>query len=189
MKLLGAGTALFAERGFADTSVREIVEWAGVTKPVLYYHFERKEGIFRTILNTAAEQQEAMLSTVLERSGSVLDRLICLYRFVYRGMRENQALFKLIHNLMFGPPQGAPSYDLEQYQHRMVNAIKTIYLGGVAKGEVKNTDPNEVAFLVLGLIGFCFHLDQANPELVDPERPERLLHLAFWGIHNQNIAE
>lgn len=188
-RLLKAGIALFAEKGYADTSVREIVEWAGVTKPVLYYYFESKEGIFRAILDRAAEQQETMLSTVLETQGSVLDRLIHLYRHIHRGVRENPGLFKMIYNLMLGPPQGAPRYDLEQYHKRMVDAIKRIYLQGVAKGEVKTVDPGEVAFLVLGLIGFCFHLDHMRPESLDPERPERLLHLAFWGLVQQTTYD
>jgi len=181
-RLLRAGIALFAKRGYADTSVREIVDHAGVTKPVLYYYFESKEGIFRAILDWAAEQQEVVLSAVLERPGPVLDRFIHLYRHIYNGVRQDQAVFKMIHNLMFGPPQGAPPYDLEQYLQRLVDAIKAIYLEGLARGEVKETDPEEVAFLVLGLIAFCFHLDHANPESLDSERAERLLHLAFWGL-------
>jgi TetR/AcrR family transcriptional regulator len=188
-RLLRAGIALFAEKGYADTSVREIVARAGVTKPVLYYYFDNKEGIFRAILDWAVEQQEAMLSTVLERPGSVLDRLIHLYRHVYQGVKENQALFRMIHNLMFGLPQGAPQYDLEQYQQRMVDVIKAIYLEGLAKGEVKETNPDEVAFLVLGLIGFCFHLDNGHPALLNPERAERLLHLAFWGLVQKTTCD
>jgi AcrR family transcriptional regulator len=95
-RLLEAGVALFAKKGYADTSVREIVEGAGVTKPVLYYYFKSKEGIFRAILDRAAEQQETLLSNVLEGQGSVLDRVIHLYRHVHAGVRGNPALFKMI---------------------------------------------------------------------------------------------
>ena len=38
---------LFASRGFDATSVREIVEGAGVAKPTLYYYFQSKEGLAR----------------------------------------------------------------------------------------------------------------------------------------------
>ena len=41
---------LFAERGFDATSVREIAEAAGVTKPTLYYHFGSKQGLGEAIL-------------------------------------------------------------------------------------------------------------------------------------------
>ena len=41
---------LFAERGFDATSVREIAEASGVTKPTLYYHFGSKQGLGEAIL-------------------------------------------------------------------------------------------------------------------------------------------
>ncbi|MBN2125321.1 MAG: helix-turn-helix transcriptional regulator, partial [Deltaproteobacteria bacterium] len=54
LSLLMAGITLFAEKGYASTAVREIVAHAGVTKPVLYYYFQNKEGLFRAILDAAA---------------------------------------------------------------------------------------------------------------------------------------
>jgi len=120
-RLLEAGTALFAERGYNGTFIRKIVARAGVTKPVLYYYFKSKEGMFYTILDGAAEQQEVILAEALKAPGTVLDRLIFLYRRIYEGLIENQNLFKMIHNLAFGPRQGTPDYDIEQYHRRMVD--------------------------------------------------------------------
>jgi len=181
-RLLEAGTALFAERGYAGTFVRAIVARAGVTKPVLYYYFRSKEGMFYTILDGAAEQQEVILTEALKAPGTVLDRLIFLYRRIYEGLIENQNLFKMIHNLVFGPRQGAPDYDLEQYHRRMVDAIKTIYLEGLAQGEVKEADADQVAILVLSLLDFCLHMEYVHPESSGSERPESLLRLAFRGL-------
>jgi AcrR family transcriptional regulator len=47
--LLGAARELFASRGFADTSVDEIVSAAKVTKGALYHHFRNKEGLFAVV--------------------------------------------------------------------------------------------------------------------------------------------
>ena len=188
-RLLEAGTALFAERGYNGTFIRAIVARAGVTKPVLYYYFKSKEGMFYTILDGAAEQQEVILAEALEAPGMVLDRLIFLYRRIYEGLIENQNLFKMIHNLVFGPRQGAPDYDIEQYHRRMVDAIKTIYLEGLAQGEVKEADADQVAILVLSLLDFCLHLEYVHPESSDPERPESLLRLAFQGLGYTKISQ
>ena len=49
-RLMDSAVLLFTNRGYAATSVREIVEMAGVTKPALYYHFESKEGIYLAIV-------------------------------------------------------------------------------------------------------------------------------------------
>jgi AcrR family transcriptional regulator len=50
-RLLAAAIELFCEKGVHATSVREIVERAGVTKPVLYYYFKNKDGIFRSLIS------------------------------------------------------------------------------------------------------------------------------------------
>jgi TetR/AcrR family transcriptional regulator len=184
--LISAAVSLFAEKGYASTSVREIVASAGVTKPVLYYYFGNKEGLFRTILDWATEQQEIILRKVLGTHGTALQTMILLYRLIYQGVKENGNLFKLIHNLIFGPPQGAPPYDVEQYHRRMVDAVKAIYLRGLSKGELKEADPEEVAILLLGVTDLCFHLYHIQPETFDPAQPERLLKLAFRGLSEKN---
>ena len=188
-RLLEAGTDLFGERGYAGTFVREIVARAGVTKPVLYYYFKSKEGMFYTILDGAAEQQEVILVEALEVPGAVLDRIIYLYRRIYEGLIEHRNLFKMIYNLVFGPRQGAPDYDIDQYHRRMVDAIKTIYLEGLARGEVKEADADEVAILVLSLLDFCLHMEYVHLGSSDPERPERLLRLAFQGLGENIISD
>jgi hypothetical protein len=63
-----------------------------------------------------------------------------------------------------------------------VDAIKTIYLEGLARGEVKEADANEVAILVLSLLDFCLHIEYVHLGSSDPKRPERLLRLAFQGL-------
>ena len=186
--LLESAIALFAEKGYASTSVREIVERAGVTKPALYYYFESKEGMFRSILKWASEQLEIMLTEVLEAPGTALDRFLYFYRHLYRGIMKNRDLFKMMHNLTFGIPQGVPPYDFDQYQRSLMNTLKAIYMEGLAKNEVLEADPEEVALFILGLVDFCFHLDNVQPNTIDPDRPERFLRLAFRGLGNNVIS-
>lgn len=180
--ILEAGIDLFAEKGYAATSVREIVARAGVTKPVLYYYFTNKEGLFRAILDWTGEFQESILVRAFEHSGSLLERLIDLYRVIYRSIMDNQNLYRMIHNLFFGPPQGAPPYDIERFHRRMVHTVKTLYLRALENQEVEEADADDVAIMILGLTDICFHLDLLNPESTDPDRPERLLRLAFRGL-------
>ncbi len=181
-RLLETATELFAEKGYAGTSVREIVNRAGVSKPVLYYYFQSKEGLFYAILEWAADVQQEILNEIFTTSGTVLDRFIYFYRRVYEGVRQYQSLYKMIHGLLYGPPQGAPDYDFPKYQRHMFDAVKRIYTQGLAGGEVKPADEDEVAFLVLSLIDFSLNMNQVLPELADPLRPERLLRLAFQGL-------
>jgi hypothetical protein len=88
----------------------------------------------------------------------------------------------MIHSLIYGPPQGAPEYDFPSYQRHMFDAVKRIYSEGLSSGEIRQVDEDEVAFLVLSLIDFSLNMNSVLPELADPQRPERLLRLAFQGL-------
>ena len=180
--ILDTATDLFAQKGYAGTSVREIVTRAGLTKPVLYYYFKNKEALLLTILERAVQLQKALLVRIQKSTGSLQERLILFYQVIYQGIRENQTLFRLIHNLIFGPPQGAPDVDFKAYQQRMIDVIIDIYHQGRNRGEVKDVDPQEFAVLVLALIDYSLHLDMINPERPDPQRAERLLKLAMKGF-------
>jgi TetR/AcrR family transcriptional regulator len=182
-RLLETATELFAEKGYAGASVREIVEKAGVSKPVLYYYFKSKEGLFYAILEWAAAVQQNILNEIFEARGTVLQRFIFLYRRVHEGIQQHKSLYIMIHGLIYGPPEGVPEYDFASFQRYMLDAVKRIYAEGLPSGEIRNADAEEVAFLVLGLMDFSINMDMVLPELADSQRPERLLQLAFQGLN------
>jgi AcrR family transcriptional regulator len=181
-RLLETATELFAEKGYAGASVREIVEKAGVSKPVLYYYFKSKEGLFYAILEWAAGVQQNVLNEIFEAPGTVLERFIFLYRRVHAGIQQYKSLYIMIHGLIYGPPEGVPEYDFASFQRCMLDAVKRIYAEGVSSGEIRDVDAEEVAFLVLGLMDFSLNMDMVLPELADSQRPERLLRMAFQGL-------
>lgn len=49
-RILDAALTLFTDNGYDATSMREIAEQLGITKPALYYHFDSKEDIVRALL-------------------------------------------------------------------------------------------------------------------------------------------
>jgi AcrR family transcriptional regulator len=50
-QLVGVARSVFAERGYEATTVEEIADRAGVSKPVVYQHFGGKEGIYAVIVD------------------------------------------------------------------------------------------------------------------------------------------
>jgi AcrR family transcriptional regulator len=54
--LISISRDVFAEHGFANTALEDIVQQAGVTRGALYHHFGSKEGLFRAVLETVQEE-------------------------------------------------------------------------------------------------------------------------------------
>ncbi|MEX5707351.1 TetR/AcrR family transcriptional regulator [Parafrankia sp. FMc6] len=60
-RILSAAVELFAERGYAGTSVRDISERLGVTKAALYYHFSSKETILDALISPFVSRLEQLV--------------------------------------------------------------------------------------------------------------------------------
>ncbi len=67
--LLEAARAVFTERGFADASMEEIGERAGVSRGPLYHYFDDKRDLFRAVyLEIEQELAEKVISGVRSRT-------------------------------------------------------------------------------------------------------------------------
>ncbi len=69
-ELLGIAGHLFAQRGFKNTTVRDIADAAGILSGSLYHHFDSKETMVDELLSSF---QTALFATYDEIVGSDLD--------------------------------------------------------------------------------------------------------------------
>jgi AcrR family transcriptional regulator len=49
-RIIGAATAVFAERGYTDAKVAEVAERAGIATSNIYKYFENKEALFQAVV-------------------------------------------------------------------------------------------------------------------------------------------
>ena len=63
-RILDAATALFNERGYAGTSIRDITERLGMTKGALYYHFASKDELLHAMVAPLLDAVRAFLDGV-----------------------------------------------------------------------------------------------------------------------------
>lgn len=63
--VLAAVVELFWEKGFAATSIGDVVERTGLSKSSLYGAFESKEALYRTALDRYLDDHRAMVDTML----------------------------------------------------------------------------------------------------------------------------
>src|SRR5437867_3300272 len=69
-RLLAAATDLFAARGFAGTSIREIAERAGANVAAVHYHYGSKRSLYVEVLRA----QFAQIRATLEHRGATRPR-------------------------------------------------------------------------------------------------------------------
>jgi AcrR family transcriptional regulator len=89
--ILHGAAAAFARSGFAATSMEDVAEACGVTKLIVYRHFDSKEDLYRAILQRVFDRQAEELLRGLANPGSGLGA-----RTLLTVAREDPAAFTLL---------------------------------------------------------------------------------------------
>jgi TetR/AcrR family transcriptional regulator len=149
--ITNAALQLFASKGYAGCSIREICEAAGVTKPVLYYHFQNKEHLYQELMLVIFDNTRKNLLRLQRSDGTARERL---QRFVFSEFddtRKDPSGIRLVFRMMFTPEEGYPYFNFvkEYLQERKILAdcIRQIDGNGAQKG-----DPESVATALMGMM-------------------------------------
>ncbi len=182
--LLSSALKLFNEKGYASTTVREIVADAGVTKPVLYYYFGSKEGIYLELFEGPFREFEELLEGFLSESGKASEKLTILCENTFKLYRNNLEKAKLLNAIYYGPPQGAPFINFEAYHARLLDTIGRLVEEGIMTGEFRVLEIKDVALAIIG----AFHIIMdmllcPTPAIViGQDALSRVLNIIFQGI-------
>jgi TetR/AcrR family transcriptional regulator len=178
-----AALKLFTHRGYSATTVRELVEEAGVTKPVLYYYFGSKEGLFLELMRTHFGRLEAVVDRYRQGRGGVRSRLMAMLDngFVY--VQKDRDFIRLMHAVYFGPPGEAPYFDFDAYHQRYHDLIARLLEEGIQRGEFKTGNAGDMAWIILGTVEIAIE-DQISGQVsrIDRKTHRRLLNLVFDGL-------
>jgi AcrR family transcriptional regulator len=93
-QIVTAATRAFARNGYADTSLDDVAAEAGVTRVLLYRHFDSKADLYRALLDRACTRlaervgtddfEEDAIPGLLEAAASDPDGFRLLFRFAAR---------------------------------------------------------------------------------------------------------
>lgn len=182
-RLLAAALNQFTLRGYAATTIRELCEAAGVTKPVLYYYFKSKEGLYLQLMAESFEQFVPLLTDLTNVSGTSRQRVISFCEGLYQSYIRQLPLVKLCYSIYYGTPQGAPTFNLEQYYDRILNALAGLVEDGIAQGEIRAEKVSDIVWTIMSCLNITIEeqMCQSNPR-IDGTSMNRMLNIVFNGI-------
>ena len=95
-QLLAVAIELFAERGFHATSMEDIAEAAGVTKPVVYQHFPSKRALYRELLDDVDASLTGRLVTATASAATGRERVQVGFAAYFRFVADHRAAFRVL---------------------------------------------------------------------------------------------
>ena len=181
-RILKRALALFSEKGYDATSVREICEAAEITKPTLYHFYGSKEGVYQAIVEGALERFRADMMRSLAGEGSLRDHLARMARAYVDAAVRDPDLTRFVMALIHNPPRSAPATDFVGFYQGILAEVAQTVEAAVARGEIA-PGPTEVRLLVfMGALGeaMCGHLLSGRPDLT-PELADSVVDVVLGG--------
>jgi TetR/AcrR family transcriptional regulator len=177
-----AAARLFAERGYDATSVREIVEAAGVTKPTLYYYFASKEGLAQELLIRPLRRLVAELDALARGPEEPRAAITAMLAAKFAFCRDDPDRARFVYALFFGPLGSGLAVEMAQ----IGEAMDALWLAAArrlaAAGLIPPARVDDCVAMLRGLIVVTTVDFLYRDAAIGPDRPARLVEAVLRGL-------
>ncbi|MGE5146373.1 MAG: TetR/AcrR family transcriptional regulator [Candidatus Eiseniibacteriota bacterium] len=151
-EVLEQAALLFASKGFAATSLQDVAEAIGLSRPALYYYFPSKNALLAAMVEDVTVAAVTMLAEI--RNNVELgpeERLRRAVESLVLWSLERPNRFKVIDRAEeLLPPDISATHEAAKRQ--VLQAMSTLIADGVAAGILRPVEPRMAA---LSIIGMC----------------------------------
>ena len=151
-EILEHATRLFAERGYDGTTLQDIADAIGITRPGLYNYISSKEQLLAALVrdvteNTAHIVRAARLRTDL----SSAEKLRTVVRALVLQRAGAPERFRVLERTEAALPEEVAALHLKA-RREVLAEMRTIIEEGVSRGEFR---PRDERLAALSIIGMC----------------------------------
>ncbi|WP_419719581.1 TetR family transcriptional regulator C-terminal domain-containing protein [Maritalea porphyrae] len=145
-KILEAALEVFSQHGFRGSTIDQISEEAGMSKPNLLYYFKSKQDIHETLLSRLLDSWLAPMRA-LSKDGDPLEEILNYVRLKVEMSRDFPRESRLFANEII---QGAPRIKpiLEGEINDLLNEKAAIIGNWMEEGKLKKVDPKHLIFSI-----------------------------------------
>ena len=122
-QLIEVATRLFAENGYEDTSIEDVLAAAGVSRGALYHHFAGKDALFGAVVESVENRVMADLAAAAGDVPDAVDRLRVL-ALTWIGMAVDPVIQRI--TLLDAPSVLGIEHWLDPDQQQALTAMKAL---------------------------------------------------------------
>ena len=166
-KLLAAGAKLFAEKGFAGISIRQLADEAGVNSAMISYYFGGKEGLYEAVITTQYERLLGKFEEIAASPAPVQKKLHMYAEVIRRNHMEDQPLMARLVQGELSSPTACMEKVIRKYTARSAKLVSGILREGIQNGQLRqDIDPLFAALALAGMLNFFFILREVTKSVV-----------------------
>lgn len=197
-RVLRAAQALFAERGYRGTSLRDIAKRIGVKAPSLLHHFPSKQQLYLAVLDQMFESLDEAASAVVWKPGSRQDGMRQAMGHVVDFLASHRDFVRIMWKEM-ADESGAGRQVLKRRLPPWFSTAVTFIYHGQRDGEFRTEvdalhyiwSLNAITigyFTIVSMIRRLWNIDLLEPAMVE-RRKQELIDLVERTLFTPDIAQ
>ena len=145
-QLLAVALDVFAREGYHQTSMNDVAEAAGITKPVLYQHFESKRELYLALIEDAGARMLEVISTPEIAQSNGRRRTELGFRAYFQWVYDDHDAFQLLFG---GGSRRDPEFSeaAGKFQSQVADVIEPLITADI--------DPEHRRTLAHALVGLA----------------------------------
>ena len=172
----------FSKKGFAATSLREISEDAQTTKPMIYYYFGSKEGLYGNIVRQILEEMADAIRSRLPIVASPQDQVIAFCERYLEHFLAQEEIIALVLREVFGLG-GVPMETLAQtLGERVRQPLDDIVAHGMDVGAFQRDSVVTCSTAITGILNMFILAHVFGGQEIDRETPLNQVRYYICGL-------
>jgi TetR/AcrR family transcriptional regulator, mexJK operon transcriptional repressor len=149
-RILAVARAAFIERGYADVSMQEIADAAGLTKAAIYYHFADKEQLFNQVFLDEVDRLYSGVEAQLAPGPPLRDQLERVARYAFESGRGDFGRLVADAHRYCGADHVTAMRERVLYPYALVRAA---FAQARDAGEIRDVDLDVTTALFFSMVG------------------------------------
>lgn len=169
-QILAVATEVFAEKGYHDARIDDIVVGAGIARGTFYLYFSDKRAIFEELVDGFLGRLDASIERIelTDNAPRHMNEIAENLRRVFARFAAEPAMARILLSAAVGIDA-----DFDRRLHAFYDEVTAMLSRALSQGEaaglVRAGDPELRAYCLVGLLKECLHQLMLRGAEVDPE--------------------
>ena len=164
-KIFETSMKLFAQKGYAATSIEEITATVGVAKGTLYYHFSSKEEIFNFLIEEGMKLLQNSIDIKTAKFTNYIDKMKAIVLIQIKLVIKYEDLITILLSQFWG--HETRNQKCQKHILEYIGKIENIVKEGIEVGQIKKGNPQAIASEIYGLICSSLVYKTRSEEKID----------------------
>lgn len=148
-QILEAATKVFAEHGFTNARMDDIVAESGLSKGALYWYFDSKDAIIVSILDQIFDWETAHVRQLLESVDSATAKLEVFIDTTIKDIEKMKPMMPIFFDFWsLSVRKKTINQAIKRYYQNFLDLIEPIIEDGIRQGEFHSVNVKETAVAI-----------------------------------------